>query len=620
MEKLRVFTAFSGYDSQCLALERLKRDYPGIDYELVGWSEIDSHAIEAHDALFPQWAEMNYGDISKIDWSQVPDFDLFTYSFPCFVQGTLVLTDKGYKAIESIGVGDKVMTHKGTFSEVEKTGKRLCDDIYRIKAMCFDELLCSGNHPFYVRKKGINGDKTFSEPQWVEAKDLTKGCYLGYAINGKNELPEWCGSVDNRWGHHRKVNKLGALLDEGCFWYVMGRYVGDGWKKNSQSGNGIVICCSDRNKGSLIGAIEQCGWNYTLSEERTVTKVIISMNELNDFVGRYGYYAHGKRIDAATMNLPENLLRSFIGGVIDSDGYIDGCGEYKVCTVSRELAYGLQQCVSKAYKCHVKMYFTKRRPTTKIEGRVVNQRDTYQIVWHTDKRKKDIAFYEDGYIWFPLKSTEKCVFSAFVYNMQVANEHTYTANGAIVHNCTDVSASGKQAGLAEGSGTRSSLLWECRRAIEVKKPRWLLMENVDALVSKKFIGYFQKWVDFLTGQGYASFSAVLNAKDYGVPQSRKRVFCVSIRDFDGEFHFPKPIGCERRLRDVLESEVDERFYLRDEVVENFLRNNARKKSEGNGFQFEPSTRGGYSKTVQTSAFRETSTWIDDNEQQDNTIR
>lgn len=83
MEKIRVFTAFSGYDSQCLALERLKRDFPGFDYELVGWSEIDRHAIEAHDALFPQWAERNYGDISKIDWAQVSDFDLFTYSFPC---------------------------------------------------------------------------------------------------------------------------------------------------------------------------------------------------------------------------------------------------------------------------------------------------------------------------------------------------------------------------------------------------------------------------------------------------------------------------------------------------------------------------------------------------------
>lgn len=65
---LRVFTAFSGYDSQCLALERLKENMPGFDYVLVGWSEIDAMAIKAHNALFPEAEDLNFGDISKIDW------------------------------------------------------------------------------------------------------------------------------------------------------------------------------------------------------------------------------------------------------------------------------------------------------------------------------------------------------------------------------------------------------------------------------------------------------------------------------------------------------------------------------------------------------------------------
>ena len=87
---LRVFTAFSGYDSQCLALNVLRNElncvdretnskFVGIqpfDYDLVGWSEIDKYAIKAHNALFPQYAYRNYGDISKIDWKKVPDFDL----------------------------------------------------------------------------------------------------------------------------------------------------------------------------------------------------------------------------------------------------------------------------------------------------------------------------------------------------------------------------------------------------------------------------------------------------------------------------------------------------------------------------------------------------------------
>lgn len=75
---LKVFTAFSGYDSQCMALDRMK-----INYELVGRSEIDKYAIMAHNAIYPQYKDRNFGDISKIDWENVPDFDLFTYSFPC---------------------------------------------------------------------------------------------------------------------------------------------------------------------------------------------------------------------------------------------------------------------------------------------------------------------------------------------------------------------------------------------------------------------------------------------------------------------------------------------------------------------------------------------------------
>lgn len=78
MEKLRVFTLCSGYDSQCLALKKA-----GIDFELVGWSEIDKNAIKAHNALFPEYADRNYGDMSKIDWTKVPDFELLTYSTPC---------------------------------------------------------------------------------------------------------------------------------------------------------------------------------------------------------------------------------------------------------------------------------------------------------------------------------------------------------------------------------------------------------------------------------------------------------------------------------------------------------------------------------------------------------
>lgn len=80
---LRCFFGFAGYDSQALAFNRLKEIDPEFDYTIVGWSEIDPYAIKAHNALFPEAADKNYGDICNINWDEVPDFDFMTYSSPC---------------------------------------------------------------------------------------------------------------------------------------------------------------------------------------------------------------------------------------------------------------------------------------------------------------------------------------------------------------------------------------------------------------------------------------------------------------------------------------------------------------------------------------------------------
>lgn len=154
--------------------------------------------------------------------------------------------------------------------------------------------------------------------------------------------------------------------------------------------------------------------------------------------------------------------------------------------------------------------------------------------------------------------------------------------------CTDISTAGQQKGLAEGSGTRSSLLWECRKAIEAKRPKYLLMENVKNLVSKKFTPYLKEWIRFLEGQGYSNYTKVLNAKDFGVPQNRERVFMVSILG-EVSFHFLKPFTLEKRLKDVLEKDVDESFYLSEKVVNTLLARNEKNKAKGNGFKFAPKT-------------------------------
>ena len=136
--------------------------------------------------------------------------------------------------------------------------------------------------------------------------------------------------------------------------------------------------------------------------------------------------------------------------------------------------------------------------------------------------------------------------------------------------CTDISNAGAQKGLEEGSGTRSSLLWECCKAIEAKKPKYLLMENVKALVSQKFLPFYKKWEQYLAGFGYDNYCKVINATECGVPQNRERIFIVSILNNDKTFHFPEPYPLTKMLKDVLEQEVDDKYVLQEKSIENFL--------------------------------------------------
>ena len=135
--------------------------------------------------------------------------------------------------------------------------------------------------------------------------------------------------------------------------------------------------------------------------------------------------------------------------------------------------------------------------------------------------------------------------------------------------CQDISNAGKQRGFTDKNGnrTRSGLFFEALRIIEEFRPKFAIAENVKALTSKKFADEFKTVLNGLEEADYNNYWQVLNAKDYGVPQNRERVFIVSIRkDIDKGFAFPKPVPLELRLKDMLEDEVDEKFYLSDEAV------------------------------------------------------
>lgn len=147
--------------------------------------------------------------------------------------------------------------------------------------------------------------------------------------------------------------------------------------------------------------------------------------------------------------------------------------------------------------------------------------------------------------------------------------------------CQDISTAGKQRGLQNNSGTRSSLLWECEKAISKKRPRFLMMENVKALVGKKFMPEFQKWLRLLESYGYTNYWKVINATQCGIPQNRERVFCISIINHDIPYEFPEPIPLEKCLEDMLdnEDEIPISYYIDMAKVERFCEINQKKLND-----------------------------------------
>lgn len=179
-----------------------------------------------------------------------------------------------------------------------------------------------------------------------------------------------------------------------------------------------------------------------------------------------------------------------------------------------------------------------------------------------------------------------------VYDITVEEDHSFVADNYVVHNCQDFSVAGKQEGSRwhcnrchkswnpltvhfdkrdfcpycssnDLDKTRSSLLVEWLRIIRANKPKWAIYENVKALTSKKFKETFQMFLDELSEYGYNTYWQVLNAKDFGIPQNRERVYVIIVRkDLDnGKFVFPEPFESDIALKDVLEDQVDESYYV-----------------------------------------------------------
>ena len=523
-----------------------------------------------------EWQRKVYNDIiathNLVDISRVHASDLemrkeqdyiMTYSFPCFTKDSMVLTKKGYKNIENIDIGDMVLSHDNKYHKVINKFNNGTHEIYKINAMSIDEIKTTYNHKFYIRTKYRKGHKNircFGDPIWKETKDLTKNDYLGIAINQEN-----------------KICQFKTLpTDNKNFWWVIGRYLGDGWQRTT---SGIIICCAKNELEEITEKLDLLHFNYCISEEKSIYKIHLSKKVYSDFVEQFGKGASNKHLTQTIFDLPCELLKSFIEGYLSADGCkINDI--YKANSVSRELIYGMAQCVAKVYHTPYRIYKVSPPSTKIIENRLVNQKQWYQLVFKKEKKKQDKAFYENGYIWYPIKSIEH-IGKDEVFDIEVENSHSFTIQNTIVHNCQDLSLAGLRNGMSRDSGTRSGLLWQVERILlECKEtgimPRVLLMENVPEVCGSNNQVAFNDWCSQLTKLGYHNTLAILNAKDYGIPQNRRRCFMVSIY---GEYAYsmPEEIKLQYKLKDLLENNVAEKYFLSGKQISEIQKWNAYEK-------------------------------------------
>ena len=433
-------------------------------------------------------------DIRRVYAGDIPKADCWCFGFPCFIRGTYILTEKGYIPIENVSVGNRLLTHKGRWKTVTSVMQRDNARIWNVNGFGILPTGTTAEHPYYVTR--------VSEP--IEFKPV-KG--LNDSYYSTMVLPD------------EEPNKYSKEI-----WWIIGRYIADGWRVRRQDrprGGRIVFAVSDKKREEFEHRLSEANLHGTCTEERTCGKYHVCNNQLYEYLGIFGEYAYGKRIPREALCLPREKAEYFYNGYMSGDGRND---KEEATSTSAAVILGMCIIAQRLGKPVPAVYYTKRDSKCTIEGRECKQRDTYTF---RISNKSVKGYYRGRYVCRKLYQPTESDQYETVYNLSVEEDESYIANGAIVHNCQDISVAGKQLGF---QGNRSSLFFRVMYLIgqleEENKPTYLFIENVKNLLSVNGGWDFARLLIEMEQGGYDAEWQVLNSKDFGVPQNRERCFII----------------------------------------------------------------------------------------------
>ena len=599
-----VFSAFDGMSCGQIAFKEL-----GIKVDKYYASEVDKYAIMQTQHNFPNTIQL--GSIVDVDVSKLDPIDILIGGSPCFAAGTKVLTIDGYKDIENIVVGDMVLTHKNRFMPVLRTGGKV-SNTFTLKAQGFIDVVCTENHPFYARKKMFeyytqsNGNRSrrmvLGEAEWIEAGNLNGSYYV-------------CSNIQNS----ESKNDLNINEDEA---YVIGRYIADGHtrkdlrfdkKPNGNKGhNGsrawqLILSVGNDKVDRFCSNIKHLHYSC-YKHGSSVHRIVFSNKRLVEIVEKFcGVGSINKHFGEPIINLPKNLLSIVLKGFLDGDGcFYDG--KWIVTTISPMLPMTISRVISKIYGTHSNISVHKPKEYREIMGRTVHQNTQYLIGFSEKHLEYDKAKIIEDKIWSSVKSFTNNKIQN-VYNLEVLEDNSYTANNFVVHNCQSFSFAGKRNGM---STTENEEIYTLERYLQLKSEGfqfegqsylfWEYMRiltdirkynpNVKFLLENVEMG--DKWERVLS-EAIGIFGVHINSALVSA-QNRKRIYWTNIRVKEvglfGELHsdIPQPKDEGILLKDILEEEVDEKYYLSEKGLAGMLKHKENNTNNGNGFGVQFITR------------------------------
>lgn len=482
-------------------------------------------------------------DIRRLDPNKILQYcglsrgelDLLDGSPPCFLRDTLIHTEHGMRYIDSIKVGDMVMTHSGRYRPVvEPMRKPYSGPLHRIQST-IGQNFATPEHPFYIRRMNSG---VLSEPQWVDASEVRAGDKVATPV------------VTPRSSYEPDLVALRKWSEIPEFWWLCGHWVSNGFIERVGEYEGIrFITPSNGRANQLIEqALETLGFS-TIQVAKQNTRYIERFmldDDLCQFLKLFlTENDMARQIQGCVFHLDMYLKREFVYGFMSRCASTSYGKSLVIQTRTERFMTGMKYLIASAFGSPL-FDLSPNVTTEAIPENCFTFRPDHPFyknvrftaVFYLDDSQRGYIEDENGpHIWVEVLANERSEVETEVFNFSVADDETYVANNTVVHNCKGFSTAGVK---EDGWGKEvkysdnvyqqvDDLFDEFCRMLGGMMPKVFTAENVSGLTKGASKGYFLEIMQTFDKLGYHVRAPMLNSSWLGVPQSRERIIFMGVR-------------------------------------------------------------------------------------------